>query len=108
MKPLILTGWLMPELNTQEFCDLAVDFSFRFVWGALPSADELATYLGARTRGRGRGDHWSDFAVRWARSKNRSRRKLGLAEFCQQYETVNCDWSGCSIIFDLIQRPRPG
>lgn len=88
MKPLILTGWLMPEFNTPEFCDLAVDFSFRFVWGALPSADELATYLGARTRGRGRGDHWSDFAVRWARSKNRSRRKLGLAEFCQQYETV--------------------
>jgi hypothetical protein len=49
MKPLILTGWLVPEFTKPEFADLAVDFFFRFGWGELPSPDELATYLGPRT-----------------------------------------------------------
>jgi hypothetical protein len=26
MKPLILTGWLVPEFTKPEFADLAVDF----------------------------------------------------------------------------------
>jgi hypothetical protein len=88
MKPLILTGLSIPAFTEPDFADLAVDFSFRFVWGSLPSPDELANYLGARTSGHGPGSHWSDFAARWGRSKNKGRRDLGLAEFCQQYETV--------------------
>jgi hypothetical protein len=88
MKPLILTGWLIPEFTKSDFADLAVDFFFRFVWGPLPSPDELANYLGPRTPDHGPGSHWSDFAARWGSSKNRSCRDLGLAEFCEQYETV--------------------
>ena len=88
MKRLILTGWLMREFTNSEFADLALSFFFRFGWGPLPPQDELATYLGPRTPDVTRGRHWSDFASGWNQSKNRSRRDLSLAEFCQQYETV--------------------
>ena len=54
----------------------------------MPSPDELATYLGPGTSDVAPGHHWSDFATRWNRSRNRSCRDLSLAEFCQQYETV--------------------
>jgi len=50
MKPLVLTGWLMPEFTEPEFADLALSFFFRFGWGPLPSPDELATYLGPGTQ----------------------------------------------------------
>src|ERR1700731_3961889 len=86
MTRLILTGSLIPEFTKSDFADLAVDFSFRFVWGPLPSPDELATYLGARTPDHGPGCHWSDFAGAWGRSKNKSRRDLRLGEVCQQSE----------------------
>ena len=46
MKRLILTSRLMPEFTKSDFADLAANFVFRFVWGPLPSPDELATYLG--------------------------------------------------------------
>jgi hypothetical protein len=88
MKRLILTGWLMREFIKSEFADLAVDFFFRFGWGPLPPPDELAAYLGPRTPDVARGRHWSDFVSGWHQSKNRSRRDFSLAEFCQQYETV--------------------
>ena len=88
MKPLILTGWSVPEFNEPEFADLAVEFFFRFGWGELPSPDELVTYLGPRTPDVKPGHHWSDFASRSNQSKNRSRLDLSLAEFCQHYETV--------------------
>ncbi|XIA63918.1 hypothetical protein ACFIOY_33830 [Bradyrhizobium sp. TZ2] len=88
MRPLILTGWVIPEFFKSEFADLAVDFFFRFGWGQLPSPDELATYLGPGTPDIISGRHWSDFARRWGQSKNRCHRDLSLAEFCQQYETV--------------------
>jgi hypothetical protein len=88
MRPLILTGWMIPEFTKSEFADLAVDFIFRFVWGELPSPDELATYLGPGTPDIKPGRHWSDFARGWGQSKDRSRGDLSLAEFCQHYETV--------------------
>jgi hypothetical protein len=88
MKPLILTGWLFPDFTKSGFADLALFFFFRFVWGALPSPDELATYLGARRPDQDRGTHWSDFGDWRGPSENQSCRDLGLAEFCQQYETV--------------------
>jgi hypothetical protein len=90
MKPLILTGWSIPEFNEPEFADLTVNFIFRFGWGPLPSPDELATYLGPGTPDVKHGRHWSDFATGGNRSKNRDREDLdlSLAEFCQQYETV--------------------
>ena len=88
MKPLILTSRLFPEFSDSEFADLAVDFFFRFGWGQLPSPDELGVYLGPRTPDVKPGHHWSDFASRWGQSKNRSCSDFSLAEFCQQYETV--------------------
>jgi hypothetical protein len=90
MKPLVLTGDPIPKFNEEGLGDLAVIFFFRFVWGQLPSSDEVAAYLGPRTpdHGPSRGHHWSDFAMRWGQSKNESLRDLSLAEFCQQYEIV--------------------
>ena len=35
-----------------------------------------------------KGTHWSDWGGHWNKSENRKHRDLGLAEFCQQYETV--------------------
>jgi hypothetical protein len=54
----------------------------------LPSPEELRAYLGPRTPDVEPGHHWSDFATKWGQSEHRDRRDLGLAEFCQQYETV--------------------
>ena len=90
MKPLILTSWLVPDFYASGIGDLAITIYFRFVWGQLPLADEVADYLGPRTSDHdpGQGRHWSDFAASWGRSQRKSRRDLGLAEFCQQYETV--------------------
>jgi hypothetical protein len=90
MKPLILTSWPLTEFVKSGPADLAISTYFRFVWGQLPSAEELTAYLGPRTPGHGpsQGRHWSDFAYSWGRSENKSQRGLGLAEFCQRYETV--------------------
>jgi hypothetical protein len=88
MKPLILTGWHTPEFTRLGLADLVVNFPVRFVWGPLPSPDELADYLGARKPARQPGEHWSTFGSRWGQSENRNHSDLGLADFCQHYETV--------------------
>jgi hypothetical protein len=88
MKPLILTSCLTSEFTRLGLADLVIFFPSRFVWGPLPASDELATYLGARTPAHRPGEHWSTYGSRWSRSENRSHEGLGLAEFCQQYETV--------------------
>lgn len=54
MKPLVLTGWLMPDFTKNDFADLALDFAFSdFVCGPQPSPDELAAHLGPRTANHG-------------------------------------------------------
>ena len=83
----MLTGCSGPGFLS-EIADVAVNFTLRFVSGPLPSPDELATYLGPRAPDQARGRHWSDFVGYWSRSENRNSRHLSLAEFCQQYETV--------------------
>lgn len=88
MKPLVLTGWSIPGFIESGFADLAVDFFYRFIWGPLPSPDELAAYLGPRAPDQASGTHWSEFANSWKRSSNRAQRDLGLAEFCLHYETI--------------------
>jgi hypothetical protein len=45
MKPLVLTGYPIAYFNEENLGDLAVNFFLRFVWGQLPSTDELAAYL---------------------------------------------------------------
>jgi hypothetical protein len=88
MKRLVLASDSGIGLQDSGFADLVVGFSFRFVWGPLPSPIELAAYLGPRADDQARGTHWSDFATRWKRSEKEDCRDLSLAEFCQQYETV--------------------
>ena len=90
MKPLVLTGWLIHEFIDTNFADLAVHFPFRFVWGQLPSQDELAAYLGPGTPDHGPGSHWSDFAFRWDRSKSRDDRDLGWSSSVNAMKPSNC------------------
>jgi hypothetical protein len=87
MKPLILTTGSGASLMRSDFADVAIRFVFRFVSGPLPSPDELAIYLAARSDEHGPGSHWSDFAGRWPQAAN-ARKHLALAEFCQPYEIV--------------------
>ena len=64
MKPLILTGGLTPDFTEPDFADLAIRFiPFRFVWGQLPSSDELADLSWRpHVRSPASAVHWSDFA----------------------------------------------
>lgn len=87
MAPLILTSSSGACLMDSGLADLVVSFSFRFVWGPLPSPDELATYLAARSDKHGPGTHWSDYAYRW-RGATKARKAFGLLEFCRHYETI--------------------
>jgi hypothetical protein len=89
MKPLILTGYPMPEFVKDGLADIALclDF-FRFIWGHQPSPEQIASYLGARSSDQQGGTHWSDWGGFWRQSENKEHRNLSLAEFCQQYETV--------------------
>jgi hypothetical protein len=60
MKRLILTSLSGIGLVPLDL----VAFTFRFVWGPLPSPDKLAIYLAARSDADGPGCHWSDHAGR--------------------------------------------
>ncbi len=87
MKRLILAGWSGASLERLDFAEVVITFTFRFVSGPLPSPDELAAYVGARSKSHVRGTHWSDFTDRWHQAASR-RRNLALAEFCRPYDTV--------------------
>src|SRR6266404_6866393 len=87
MKRLILTSQSGLALERSDLADVVIPFSFRFVGGPLPSADELATYVAARSEKHGPGSHWSDYVGPW-RQGHKARKDLGLVEFCQPYETI--------------------
>jgi hypothetical protein len=87
MKRLILTSSSGFSLRRSGLADLVIFFSFRFVWGPLPSPDEIAAYLGARSKEQGSGYHWSGYAGRWS-ADDKKRRDLALVEFCQPYDTI--------------------
>jgi hypothetical protein len=84
---LILTSGSGMSLATTDRADVVVPFSFRFVWGPLPSEEELAFYLAARSPNHGPGERWPDYVGRW-RSSDKAREDLGLIEFCKQCESV--------------------
>ena len=90
MKPLIVSDLPAPGFTRDGFADLVLcPAFFHFVWGPQPSLDEVATYLGPRDVDQKGGSHWSDWrGSPWKQSKNRKHRDRNLAEFCQQYETV--------------------
>ena len=89
MKPLILTS--CPPLTSIRTTSAISRFIFlSLCMGKVAVADEtcrLSWPSDARWWSR-QGDHWSDFASRWELSKAKRFRNLSLAEFCQQYETV--------------------
>ena len=88
MTRLILTGQSGVSLFSSDLAGTVIPFSpFRFVWGPLPSPDELATYVATRSDKHGPGAHWSDYGSKW-RSDTKVRKDLGLVEFCQHCETV--------------------
>lgn len=90
MKPLVLTGEWTPEFIEHDLADVVLALAlFDFVWGPQPSSDELADHLGPRTdhsEREGGATHWSDWEPH--RRKHRKHRDRSLAEFCQQFETV--------------------
>ena len=86
MKRLILTGDY--SLERTDLADVVIPFiCFRFVWGPLPSPDELASYVAARSDTHAPGAHWSDYAGRWPDAIG-ARKDLGLLEFCRHCEAV--------------------
>jgi hypothetical protein len=88
MTRLILTGQSGVSLFSSGLADAVIPFSsFRFVWGPLPSPDELATYVATRSDRHGPGTHWSDYGGKW-RGDTKARKDLGLVEFCQHCEAV--------------------
>src|ERR1700720_4485594 len=87
MTRLILTSQSGFSLGRTDLADVVIPFSFRFVWGPLPSPDELATYLAARSDNHAPGTHWSDYVGRWRRA-TKAHKDYGLLEFCQHCETV--------------------
>jgi hypothetical protein len=87
MTRLILTSDSGFSLELSDLADIVIPFSFRFVWGPLPSPNELATYLAARSDNHAPGTHWSDYVGRWRRA-TKAHKDYGLLEFCQHCETV--------------------
>jgi hypothetical protein len=87
MTRLILTSLSGADLIRSDLADVVVFFPFRFVWGPLPSPDELATYLAARSDQHTAGTHWATFSGRWP-DDAAARKHLGLVEFCRHCETV--------------------
>ena len=87
MTRLILTSLSGLSLERSDLADVVVPFSFRFVWGPLPSPGELANFVAARSDNHAPGTHWSDFVGRW-RPATEARKDFGLLEFCRHCETV--------------------
>jgi len=87
MTRLILTGESGVSLVRSDLADAVIPFSFRFVWGPLPSPNELAIYLAARSDNHAPGTHWSDYVGPW-RPAAKAHKDYGLLEFCQHCETV--------------------
>jgi hypothetical protein len=87
MERVILTSGSGVSLKRkgEDIADVVIPFTFRFVWGELPTADKLASYLGKGTGKHAKGNHWSDF-VSWPRDLGPS--PLGLVEFCMEFDTI--------------------
>jgi hypothetical protein len=87
MERLILTSQSGVSLMRSKLADFLIPFSgFRFVWGPLPSVDELASYLGKGSGEPGGGTHWPDY-VSWPRDLG-APRHVGLTAFCRSFDTI--------------------
>lgn len=90
MTRLILTAG-STGLEEAGRTDIEIPLISRFVWGPLPSDDELAEILAPRTSQRP-GSQWLDYASSQGRKKIGGR-ELGLIELCRRCETVGL-WMG--------------
>ena len=84
MKRLILTSSSGTGLTRSDLAEVVLPFTFRFIGGPLPSPEELATYVAARSDKHKPGSHWSH----WWRHANKTRKDLRLIEFCQHYDAI--------------------
>ena len=76
-------------LRQANIADIVLPFGFRFVWGALPAPEELATLLAARSAKHGPpGSHWLDF-VRSRHLEEIGAKDLGLIDLCERCETID-------------------
>ncbi|HEY5128037.1 MAG TPA: hypothetical protein VIJ35_12235 [Bradyrhizobium sp.] len=76
------------SLKRAGLADIVLSFGFRFVWGPLPSAAELATLLAPRSAKHVTiGDHWLDFEPS-RDPKTIAVKDLGLIEVCERCETI--------------------
>jgi hypothetical protein len=87
MTRLILASESGVSLFRSDLADVVIPFIFRFVWGPLPSPDELAAYVAARSDKHAPGTHWSDYGGRWP-SATKARKDFGLVEFCKHCDTI--------------------
>jgi hypothetical protein len=91
MKRLILTTDDSGAGNLRQagLADIVIPFGLRFVWGPLPTPEELATLLAARSAKHGSpGSHWLDF-VRPRRLEEIGGKDLGLIDLCERCETID-------------------
>lgn len=76
------------SLRQSGRADVVIPFGFRFVWGPLPSAADLATLLEPRSRKHAAPDsHWLD-VIEIERLAEMEGKDLGLIGFCEMFETV--------------------
>ena len=66
--------------------DVALTLDRQLVWGALPSAAELAAFF-ERSTNQKRRLHWLDYSPAW-RVEEAGAKGLGLVEYCEKYESV--------------------
>jgi hypothetical protein len=76
------------SLKLAGLADIVIPFGFRFVWGSLPSAAELATLLAPRSAKHASiGSHWLDFQPsRYLKAIGV--KDLGLIDVCERCETI--------------------
>ena len=90
MKCLILTTDDSGAGNLRQagLADIVIPFGLRFVWGPLPTPEELATLLEARSAKHGSpGSHWLDFVLP-RQFEEIGGNGLGLIDLCERCETI--------------------
>jgi hypothetical protein len=76
------------NLRAANIADIVIPFGLRLVWGPLPTPEELATLLAARSaKHDSPGSHWRDF-VRSRYLEEIGAKDLGLIDLCEQCETI--------------------
>jgi len=75
-------------LKRAGLAGIVIPFRFRFVWGSLPSAAELATLLAPRSAKHDSiGSHWLDYQPR-RYLEAIGAKDLGLIDVCERCETI--------------------